>query len=574
MNALQTYRLWLENTKEREPELYRELLRIENDPEEISSRFHSHLSFGTAGLRGIIGAGTNRMNVLVIRRTTQGLADYIIKKGFNKAVAIAYDTRLMSGEFAREAACVLAANGVTAYLSDDVMATPNLSYAVRLLNCGGGINITASHNPHMYNGYKCYGPDGCQMAEEPAAEVSGCISQVEMFGGARTGDFEALRGEGRIKYMPPGVRDDYIDRVTGESIFPQLVKMSGLRVVYTPLNGVGGVPVRAALKRLGVEQLKVVAEQERPDPYFTTCPYPNPEQPDTFELAFREAEAFGAHVVIATDPDSDRLGVAVKNQNGGYTLLSGDEVGCLLLHYILVNRKRAGALPQVPVFVNTIVSSPMGKKIADAFGCETRTVLTGFKYIGGQMALLAEEGQEERFVFGYEESVGYTIGTHARDKDAVVASMMFCEMAAAYHLQGLSVLDALEGLYERYGRYVTKMRSFEFQGPDFLDAVSAVMRRFRESAPETIAGMEVTRVSDYQASESLDTRTNERTPLTLPKSNVLGLYMGDTARVMLRPSGTEPKLKMYFSALGDSRKDADAAVNAMERELVRKFESL
>lgn len=555
-SMMDNYARWKQRATE-DPDLLDELKSIAGKDEEILDRFYRELAFGTGGLRGVIGAGENRMNIYTVRKATQGLADYLNDRGSGSAVAISFDSRIKSPLFAREAARVLAANGIKVHIFDELEPTPVLSFAVRSLHCQAGIMITASHNPAKYNGYKCYGADGCQMTDADANAVTAYIRKVEIFDGVKVTDYSEAVRDGRIKVIGPELLEDFLQRVAGEQLRPGICREVPLRVVYTPLNGTGNKPVREMLRRIGVSELSVVPEQENPDGNFPTAPYPNPEIRQAFACALKLAETVKPDLLLATDPDCDRVGIAVLD-DGGYTLMTGNEVGCLLLNYVLTTRTELGTLPAHPVTVKTIVTSDLVLRIAEKFGCEVREVLTGFKYIGEQISLLEKEGHPERYVFGFEESYGYLSGTYVRDKDGVNASMLICEMAAYYKKQGKSLLDVLDELYAEFGVFRHILINAEFEGAEGMATMQKLMESLRENRPQEIAGLAVVRFSDYLASRSVDMRTGAETALTLPKSNVLVFGLEDGAGVIVRPSGTEPKIKAYVTATGTDKAAAEA----------------
>lgn len=562
------YNLWLQNVKD--DNILSELKNICNDDSEIYERFYKDLEFGTAGLRGIIGAGTNRMNIYTVRRTTQGLADYLNENYKEASVAIAYDSRNKSDLFAKESACVLAANDIKAYITKELQPTPVLSFAVRNLGCKSGIMITASHNPAKYNGYKCYGDDGCQMTEHAANNVYNKIQKVDIFSGVKTLTFEEGIKIGKIVYIEDDLYNRYLENVMAQSINKDVCKESELKVVYTPLNGAGNKLVRKVLSNIGVKNVQVVKEQEYPDGNFPTCTYPNPEFKEALSLALDLAKNVNADLVLATDPDSDRVGIAVK-ESDSYRLLSGNEVGIILLNYILSNRKSLGTLPNNPVAVKTIVSSKMIDVIAKAYKCELRDVLTGFKYIGEQILNLEKDGEENRFIFGFEESYGYLVGTYVRDKDAVVASMLICEMAEYYRKQGKTLSDVINELYNEYGFYQNTTLSYNFEGSAGMEKMQKIMDSLRNEHLTNIASMKVEKINDYKESTSIDKRTGNIDKIDLPKSNVISYELEGGSGAIVRPSGTEPKIKIYVTAVGKNIEESKAKtkdiISDMERIL-------
>ncbi|MCI9273816.1 MAG: phospho-sugar mutase [Clostridiales bacterium] len=565
MSVKELYELW-RNRATGDPDLMEELQSISKDEDGIYDRFYRELEFGTAGLRGVIGAGTNRMNIYTVRQTTQGLANYLKSRYDNPAVAIAYDSRIKAKLFAEESARVLAANGVKAYLAKELQPTPLLSFAVRSLCCQSGIMITASHNPAKYNGYKCYGPDGCQMTDVAAGDVYAEIQKVDLFNGVHLADFNQSVENGMIIEIGEDLLESYLGNVQAQSVNPGVCKGAGLKVVYTPLNGAGNKLVRRILQRIGVDDVSVVPEQENPDGNFPTCPYPNPEFREALELALKLADKQKPDLVLATDPDSDRVGIAVK-QGEGYRLMTGNETGIMLIHYILSCRKQAGTLPERPVAVKTIVTSEMVTRIAEKYGCELRNVLTGFKYIGEQILNLEQAGEADRYVFGFEESYGYLAGTYVRDKDAVVASMLICEMAAYYRMQGKSLSDVMNELYAEYGYYQNTTLNFAFEGAAGMEKMQQVMGSLRKNPPDSIAGRKVVRTADYQQSKAVDLTTGLEEEIKLPKSNVLSYFLEGGAAAIVRPSGTEPKIKVYVTSVGADEQDAAAITKQLADEM-------
>ncbi len=562
MDIKASYNAWLDNAGE-DTDLIEELKNIRGNDDEIYERFYTELKFGTAGLRGIIGAGTNRMNIYTVRRATQGLADFLNKKYEKPSVAISYDSRIKADLFAKEAARVLAANGVKAYISTELQPTPVVSFAVRELKTQAGIMVTASHNPAKYNGYKCYGSDGCQMTDINANAVFEEIDNVQYFNGdIKLIDFEEGINSGLIEWISDDVYEAFLKNVQSQSVNPNVCKGSGLKVVYTPLNGAGNKLVRKILDRIGVEDVIVVSEQENPDGNFTTCPYPNPEIREALDLGLKLCEKEQSDLLLATDPDSDRVGIAVKIENG-YRLMSGNETGIMLLNYLLDSRKRKGTLPQRPVAVKTIVTSKLVDRVCEKYGCELKNVLTGFKYIGEQILLLEQKHEENRYIFGFEESYGYLAGTYVRDKDAVVASMLICEMAAYYRTQGKSLNDVMNELYDEFGYYLNTTKAFEFEGSAGMQKMSDIMSALRNSHPAEIAGFKVINYSDYLNSYSKDIVSGTEEVIDLPKSNVLSYSLEGGGAVIVRPSGTEPKIKVYITSVGKSAEDADGISKKM-----------
>ena len=558
MTYMERYRFWCDaNLPE---DVQNELRNIENNEEELKSRFGSDLQFGTAGMRGIMGMGSNRLNIYTVRRAAQGMAAWLSGTQLPQKAAIGYDSRHNSKLFAQVCAVALAEAGIETWLYDRLAPTPMLSYAVRELGCGCGIVISASHNAGAYNGIKCYGPDGCQMTDEPAAVVTEMISQIPYFQ-PESQSFEQFMEKGLIRYIGQDMWERYYQTVLGEAVDADMVRTAGLNVVYTPLCGTGNEPVREILDRLGVN-VAVVASQEQPDGDFKTCEYPNPETDAALNESYKVARAVPCDVILGTDPDADRVAIAVPSGDG-FKKLSGNELGCMLLDYILKARTAHKDLPDGAQVVRSIVSSPLADRIAQHYGVQMKAVLTGFKYIGGEILRLEEASEQDKFIFGFEESCGYLKGTYARDKDAVVASMLVCEMAAALKLQGKTILDALEELYQTYGFYLAYVQSIELTGADAMDKAAAMMSNLRSDVPATIGGAAVTAVNDYQISLSKNLITGEEAPILLPKSNVLELILGQQGSVIARPSGTEPKVKFYYTAVGESKEDAQRLLDAM-----------
>ena len=548
-------RRWLEEVTD--PELSAELLSIRNEEKEVHERFYRSLEFGTGGLRGELGAGTNRMNIYTVRQATQGFAAYLLTQDEKPSAAISYDSRHQSDVFARETARVLAANGIKVYLYPHLMPTPALSFAVLDRHCTGGVMVTASHNPARYNGYKAYAADGAQISGHVAAAVSEEIEKTDIFRDVKLADFEEALADGRIEYIGDTLIERYYAAVMAQALRPELGKAAGLRLVYTPLNGSGLVPVMTVLKRMGHTDITVVPEQEQPNGDFPTCPYPNPEILEAMQLGLNLCEKLGADLLLATDPDSDRVGTAVL-QNGTPRLISGNEMGVLLLDYICRTRLELHKMPENPVAVRSIVSTTMTDAIAAHYGVEMRQVLTGFKYIGEQIAHLEAEGHPERFIFGFEESYGYLAGGYVRDKDAVVASMLICEMAAWYKGQGKNLGEALDDLYAQYGFYFNKVDSYTFPGSDGMAKMAALMETLRTELPIAIAGRPVTGHTDYEAGKRYEDGEGE-TPTGLPASNVMAFRLGKEGSLVARPSGTEPKLKFYYSLRAADRPTAEKA---------------
>ena len=544
MRTLYLYDLWKASATD-DPDLIMELnaLSPQNEQQEIYDRFYRDLEFGTGGLRGTIGAGTNRMNIYVIRRATQGLCNYLKSTALPQSVAIGYDSRIKSDLFALEAAKVLAANGITAWLYPRLEPTPALSWAVRYLGCGAGICVTASHNPAKYNGYKVYGADGCQITLDVADAVLAEINKLDMFGEAKLYAEEEGRSAGLIRTIPEECLEKFLDAVQAQSVAGG--EKLDLNVVYTPLNGAGLECVTKILKRVGIENVTVVPEQEHPDGHFPTCPYPNPEIREAMEKGLELCYTVKPDLLLGTDPDCDRMGVAVP-EGDDYRLITGNEMGVLLLDYICQKRIANGTMPENPVAVTTIVSTDMANAVAAEYGVELRRVLTGFKFIGEQIAMLESEGHPERYIFGFEESYGYLSGTHVRDKEAVNASMLCCEMTAWYKAQGMTLAQAMDALYSKRGFFRNDLASFTFEGADGMQKMASIMQQLRSHAPTYLAGNAVTKVVDYQAGAN-----------GLPKSNVLE-FQTASSQVLVRPSGTEPKIKVYLSSRAGSMTEAAA----------------
>ena len=550
-----------------DPDLKPELESVKDDDEAIKDRFAVSLKFGTAGLRGVIGAGTNRMNVYVVRQATQGLANWVKTQGGTQTVAISYDSRIKSDVFAKAAAEVLAANGVKVRIYKALMPVPALSFATRYYNCNAGIMVTASHNPAKYNGYKAYGPDGCQMTDEAADVVYAEIQKTDVLSGAKTMSFEEGMAAGLIEYVGEDCYEALYQAIESRSVRPGLCKTAGLKLVYSPLNGSGLVPVTRVLGDMGITDITIVPEQKDPDGNFPTCPYPNPEIFEALRLGLELAEKSGADLMLATDPDADRVGIAVRCKDGSYELLSGNEVGVLLLDYICKARIENGTMPKDPVMVKSIVSTPLADVVAAHYGVECRNVLTGFKWIGDQIARLEAAGQVERFIFGFEESYGYLAGSYVRDKDAVIGSMLICEMAAYYRSIGSSIKEELDRIYAEYGRYLNKVDSYEFPGLSGMDKMAGIMQKLRQEPPTEFAGYKVVTVSDYQARTRTELATGKTEAIDLPAANVLIYALEGGATVVVRPSGTEPKIKTYFPTLGKNVEEAQAQKDALAAAL-------
>ena len=569
MTEMELYQSWRKNAVD-DPDLQSELSAIENDAEAIQDRFYRDLAFGTGGLRGVIGAGTNRMNIYTVRKATQGLANYVKEAFSEPSVAISYDSRIKSTDFAKAAAEVLAANGVKVHIYTELKPTPMLSFAVRALHCSAGIMVTASHNPAKYNGYKAYGSDGCQMTIDAADAVLAKINALDIFNDVKHMPFDEALAAGMISYIGDDVIEDYFRNVLAQGINTDLCAKSGLKIVYTPLNGTGNKPVRTILNRIGIQEVTVVKEQENPDGNFTTCPYPNPEIREALQLGLQYCDQVKPDLLLATDPDADRVGIAVPDGKGGYALFSGNEVGAMLLEYICEQRIQKGTMPKHPVAVKTIVTTDIVEAICKAYGVELIEVLTGFKFIGEQIGFLEAKGEEDRYIFGFEESYGYLAGSYVRDKDAVVASMLICEMAAYYRTKGISMMQARENLYQKYGVYVHAQHSFTFEGESGMIRMQNIMENLRTNRPEQIDNLKVIQFADYEKQVSIDLTTGTETTITLPKSNVLSFTLEQGAKVIIRPSGTEPKIKAYYTTTAATEAEAakkkdelDAAFSAI-----------
>lgn len=552
MTYLDEYKRWKE-TDLLDIDLNTELDSIASDDEAIKERFAVSLQFGTAGLRGTLGAGTNRMNIWVVRQATQGVAEWVKTQGGTQTVAISYDSRLKGWNFAREAAGVLAANGINVRIYDELMPVPALSFATRYYKCNAGIMVTASHNPAKYNGYKAYGPDGCQMTDDAVAVVYDSIQKTDVLTGAKYMPFSEGVEKGLIKFVGEDCKNGLYEAIEARQVRPGLCKSAGLKLVYSPLNGTGLVPVTHVLKDMGITDITIVPEQEYPNGYFTTCSYPNPEIYAAMEKGVELAKKVGADLMLATDPDADRVGIAMKCPDGSYELVSGNEMGVLLLDYICAGRIEKGTMPANAVAVESIVSTPLAEKVAEHYGVELRHTLTGFKWIGDQIAKLEKAGEVDRFIFGFEESYGYLAGPYVRDKDAIIGSMLICEMAAYYRSIGSSIKQRLEEIYAQYGRYLNLVDAYEFPGLSGMDKMAGIMKGLRDNVPCEFAGKKVTKVTDY-----LDTASTG-----LPKSNVLRYDLEDGSVLIVRPSGTEPKIKTYFTTSGATLEEAQAKKDAL-----------
>ena len=562
MDYIQNYKFWCDSGLD--AATIKELDAIKEDQEELKGRFGSDLQFGTAGMRGIMGAGSNRLNKYTVRRAAQGMAAWLSDTNLPQKAAIGYDSRHNSQLFAQVCAVAFAEKGIHTYIYDRLAPTPMLSYAVRSLGCGCGIVISASHNAGAYNGVKCYGPDGCQMTDEPAAVVTENIAKIPYFLPEEK-TFDQFMAEGLISYIGQNVWEDYYKVVLAESVNPEIIRNARLNIVYTPLCGTGNEPVRRVLGDLGVN-IHVVKCQENPDGDFRTCEYPNPETDAALTESYKVADTVKCDVILGTDPDADRVAIAVPN-GCGYKKLSGNELGCLLMEYILKARAERGDIPEGAIVVRSIVSSPLADRIAKRYHVDMKAVLTGFKYIGGEILALEEKGLEDHYIFGFEESCGYLKGTYARDKDAVVASMLVCEMAASLKLQGKSILDALDDLYNAYGYFLSHVQSVELTGADAMEKAAKLMADYRANIPDSIGGAKVTVLKDYKFNLEKDLVTGEEKTIGLPNSNVLEFVLGDRGSLIIRPSGTEPKVKFYFTAVGVTQADAQQLLDAMKTQI-------
>ena len=566
MKEKQQYERWLENAVD-DGDLKKELSAIAGKEDEIFDRFYRELEFGTAGLRGVIGAGTNRMNIYSVRKATQGLAMMLRDRCAAPKVAISYDSRIKSDLFAREAARVLAGNGVKVHIYPELMPVPALSFATRELGCDAGIMVTASHNPAKYNGYKAYGADGCQLGTQESAEVLDYANKTDLFTGVKLADYDEALASGLIELIPESVAQKYLDHVQAQTVRRGISERAGLKIVYTPLNGAGNRCVRSILDRIGVKDVVIVPEQEKPDGNFTTCPFPNPEIREALQKGLELCEKENPSILLATDPDCDRVGIAV-NHKGGYVLLTGNEVGVLLTHYIVTSRRELGTLPKDPIVVKTIVTTSMVDAMGPDIGVNVVNILTGFKYIGEQIALLEEKGEQERFILGFEESYGYLAGSYVRDKDAVVASMLICEMTAYYKEKGMTLVDALNALYQKYGVYRNIQSNFYCEGATGMQRMADLMSGLRKNPPKELSGLKVVSVADYQT--SLKTFACGGTEaITLPKSDVLAYGLEGDSLVVVRPSGTEPKVKAYYMVKATTNEQADALCKTLVDDVTK-----
>ena len=563
MNYMERYEFW--RNAGLPEDVCRELDSIANNEDELKGRFGSDLQFGTAGMRGIMGAGSNRLNRYTVRRAAQGMAAWLSGTDLPQKAAIGYDSRHNSQLFAEVCAVAFAEAGIETWLYDRLAPTPMLSYAVRQLGCGCGIVISASHNAGAYNGVKCYGPDGCQMTDEPAAIVTAKISEIDFFV-PEIKSFDAYMAEGLIHYIGQDLWESYYETVLAEAVDPEMLKNAGLNIVYTPLCGTGMEPVHAVLGKLGVN-ITTVECQAKPDGDFKTCEYPNPETDAALNESYKVAATAPCDVILGTDPDADRVAIAVPDGKGGFVKLSGNELGFMLLDYVLKARTAKNDIPKGAITVRSIVSSPLADRIAAYYGVEMKAVLTGFKYIGGEILKLEEKNEAHKFIFGFEESCGYLKGTYARDKDAIVASMLVCELAASLKNQGKNILDALAEVYQKYGFYLAHVQSVELTGADAMEKAAKMMADLRSNVPAAIGGAAVTAVRDYKSSVAKNLTTGAEEVINLPKSNVLEFLLGDKGSVIARPSGTEPKVKFYYTAVGENKDDAKVLLDAMVKQM-------
>ncbi len=560
------YQRWLENVKEND--LLNELETIKGNDEEIKDRFLLNLSFGTAGLRGVLGAGTNRMNEYTVAKATQGLANFLNKENKNPTVAIAYDSRIKSDVFSKIAAEVLAANGVKVYIYKELRPVPMLSFATREYKCTAGIMVTASHNPAKYNGYKVYGDDGCQMTETNANAVLSQINNLDIFNDIKRMDFDKAVSENLIEYISNEVEDKYYNWCLSQMLNKDIFTKTNLKMVYTPLNGAGNIPVRKVLNMAGQKDIIIVKEQEHPDGNFPTCSYPNPEIKAAMQLGLDLTKKENADILIATDPDADRVGIALKDGDK-YTMLSGNQVGILLIDYIAKIRNENKTMPKNPIMVKSIVTSSLADEVAKSHGIETINVLTGFKYIGETILNLEEKGEEDRFVLGFEESYGYLVGTAVRDKDAVVASLLIAEMAAYYVYKNTSLIEVLNGIYKKFGYYLNTVDAYEFEGLAGMDKMKDIMASLRNSPLKTIGGYEIVAFEDYKELTKTNLLANTVEKINLPSSNILTYYTKEGNQIIIRPSGTEPKIKVYFSLKGENEEMANSVKEKIDIDIAK-----
>ena len=565
MDVNQVYEKWVAeaaNSPIADPDVVRQLAAMKGKEDQIQDAFYRDLAFGTGGLRGVIGAGTNRMNVHTVAKASQGLANYVVKQfpEEKRSIAISYDSRIKSDLFSQIAAGVFAANGIRVFIYPQLMPTPCLSFAVRKLGCAAGVMVTASHNPSKYNGYKVYGADGCQITTKAAGEILSEIEALDLFVDVKTMAFQAGLEAGLISYIPEEVYTAFVEEVKQQSVLGEAEINKDIAIVYSPLNGTGLKPVLRTLRESGYSNITVVKEQERPDGNFPTCPYPNPEIKEAMALGMEYAKKCNADLLLATDPDCDRVGIAVKDKNGEYVLLSGNETGVLLLDYLCSRRLENGTMPKDPVLVKTIVTTDMGEQIADHYGVKTVNVLTGFKFIGEQIGLLEQQGKADSYIFGFEESYGYLSGSYVRDKDAVDGAFLICEMFCYYASQGISLLEKLEELYQTYGYRLNTLHSYEFDGAAGFEKMQDIMKAFRKGV-SSFGGKSIVKTLDYLP--GLD---------GLPKSDVLKFLLEDNGSVVVRPSGTEPKLKTYISVSAQSKEAAQKQEEKILADLQQYFQ--
>ncbi|WP_139491137.1 phospho-sugar mutase [Brevibacillus dissolubilis] len=573
MNAVELYQHWLTSPYVDE-ETKQELRSLHHNPKEVEDRFYKQVEFGTGGMRGILGAGTNRINRYTIGRATQGLADYLLSLGADvarKGVVIAHDSRHQSAELSLEAACILVANGIRVYLFDSLRPTPELSFAVRELGAQAGIVVTASHNPSEYNGYKVYAEDGSQIVASTADAIISAIAQVQDFSDVRRLSREAAEETGLLQWIGSEIDQAYVTRLAQMVLNPE--HAGDLSIVYTPLHGAGNLLIQRVLRVTGFTQLHVVPQQEQPDPNFSTVRYPNPEEREAFALAIRLARETNADIIVGTDPDCDRVGAVVRNREGEYQVLTGNQTGALLLSYLLSEKAKRGLLPTNATMIKTIVTSSLGEAIATDYGVKTINTLTGFKYIAEQIRQF-ERTCDRQFAFGYEESYGYLADTFVREKDAVMATLLICEMAAFYKAQGQTLYDALQDLYQRYGYHLEALESRTLTGKDGVESIRSIMESWRNHPPLTIAGQQVKELRDYASRQALNLLTQERTPLTLPKENALFFLLQDGSWFCLRPSGTEPKIKFYFAVQADTEESAKEKLSNLRDEVMKRIDSI
>ena len=577
MDYIKAYQIWMESTVVDE-DTKQELAQIKSDKKEIEERFYTDLAFGTGGLRGIIGAGTNRINIYTIRKATQGMAQYIASQGASasrRGVVIAYDSRYKSDVFAMEAAKVLAANGIKTYVFDELRPVPALSFAVRELGCIAGIMITASHNPAKYNGYKAYWEDGGQLPPESADAVLAAINKIDIFKDVKVIAEDKAKAQGLIEIIGQEMDEKFLANVKAQSIHPEIAAKAAddFKVIYTPFHGAGNKPVRKILEMIGLENVLVVKEQEKPDPAFSTVKSPNPEDKEGFELAIALAKKENVDLIIGTDPDCDRVGIVVRNKQGDYITMTGNQVGVLLTDYILSQKKQKGELPDNGVIIKTIVTSEMARAVTAHYNVEIMDVLTGFKFIGEKIKEFEQNGNQKQFIFGFEESYGYLAGTYARDKDAVVAAMLIAEMAAWYKIKGMSLYEAMQALYEKYGVYLEDLISITMEGKAGQEKIAAIMQMLRENTPKSIGDVKITAFRDYKVGKRYDMINDSEETMELPSSNVLYFELEDKSWFVVRPSGTEPKVKLYFSVTADTTEQAQQKMDHFKEAAIERIQS-